>query len=645
MGALENMGSDAVPALRALSDEDLRMIKQLLGPSAISHLSWSLQGLTPAGGRRLNEAALQQRLQNLVEGSAVNWTYGVFWQLSTTRNGEEVLGWGDGYFKGPKEDYHDTQKTGTHNQCEDEQLKRRVFRILQTQFCGADDDLMEISDEDFVSDMELFYLISMFYSFSRGMGVPGLAYDTQSHVWITGINRGNSGVCTRASIAKMAGIQTIVCVPTLNGVAELGSTDLIFENRKLIHEIKVSFTEEVWEKTQNEGFNGPPVKQEVRTLPPACPSTMLTLNSVKQEVGSIRSATEGQHFGGQLARSTPFMDLKAIPSGLQMNPFLAAQRAAAAKVFQAHGWQPKPSFPINKQGGQEIFQRGQALRSPSFNAELGTHFVQNNGLNIPTIQRSSVFAQQCSQKNEMNGQFTHKKELSSPVLSFNNGEDKFKQQFDAGVHPMSSMARSCIETELSDVEASCKNVLEERQPRKRGRKPANGREQPLNHVEAERMRREKLNQRFYALRSVVPNISKMDKASLLGDAIAYILELQGKLKDMQQEREELIARSTIMDGGEMSALSHTKEGTNSPSGGSMHHVDVQLRNGEATVQMTCPKENHPLMSLIEGLHELKLEVPPVRMAVVDESFQHTIKLDLKNCSNITEDLLYAVITR
>ncbi|KAI3741570.1 hypothetical protein L1987_59244 [Smallanthus sonchifolius] len=60
------------------------------------------------------------------------------------------------------------------------------------------------------------------------------------------------------------------------------------------------------------------------------------------------------------------------------------------------------------------------------------------------------------------------------------------------------------------------------------RKPGNGREGPLNHIEAERQRREKLNQKFYALRAIIPNVSKMDKASLLGDAISYINDLRSK---------------------------------------------------------------------------------------------------------------------
>ncbi|KAG6414830.1 hypothetical protein SASPL_122204 [Salvia splendens] len=52
---------------------------------------------------------------------------------------------------------------------------------------------------------------------------------------------------------------------------------------------------------------------------------------------------------------------------------------------------------------------------------------------------------------------------------------------------------------------------------------------------SERRRRGRMKEKLYALRSLVPNITKMDKASIVGDAVLYVQDLQNQAKKMKAE--------------------------------------------------------------------------------------------------------------
>ncbi|KAJ7516142.1 hypothetical protein O6H91_22G044600 [Diphasiastrum complanatum] len=78
--------------------------------------------------------------------------------------------------------------------------------------------------------------------------------------------------------------------------------------------------------------------------------------------------------------------------------------------------------------------------------------------------------------------------------------------------------------DISDVVCDIKDVL--------ARRPG-GKRVIAKNLASERKRRQKLNDRLYALRAIVPNISKMDKASIVADAIQYVRNLQKHIEEIE----------------------------------------------------------------------------------------------------------------
>ncbi|GMY34995.1 transcription factor MYC1-like [Fagus crenata] len=143
-------------------------------------------------------------------------------------SGSLILGWANGYYK---DKYKITTATAV-----EQKLRKEALNNLDSMICGF--NVYTLGDDIFLSqdvpDTEWFFILSMFYSFVKGGGLPSHAFFHSSPVWVAGADRLAGLPCDRTRWGQSLGLQTMVCIPWANGVVELGSTELIFHG---LHEL------------------------------------------------------------------------------------------------------------------------------------------------------------------------------------------------------------------------------------------------------------------------------------------------------------------------------------------------------------------------------------------------------------------------
>lgn len=162
-----------------------------------------------------------------------------------------------------------------------------------------------------------------------------------------------------------------------------------------------------------------------------------------------------------------------------------------------------------------------------------------------------------------------------------------------------------------------------------------------NHFATERQRREYLNEKYQNLRTLVPNPTKADRASIVGDAIEYIKELLRTVEEMRivvdekrcgggrskrhrieheletssqappsqcEQDQKLLTNGSLKS----SWLQRTsKDGT---------HVDVRIVDNEVNIKLIQRKRRSCLLCVSLILHELHLEILHANGANIGEHY-------------------------
>ncbi|KAF8044703.1 hypothetical protein N665_7217s0001 [Sinapis alba] len=137
-----------------------------------------------------------------------------------------------------------------------------------------------------------------------------------------------------------------------------------------------------------------------------------------------------------------------------------------------------------------------------------------------------------------------------------------------------------------------------------------------DHILAERKRREKLTQRFVALSALIPGLKKMDKASVLGDAIKHIKYLQESVKEYEEQKKErtmesmvLVKKSQLVYDENHQLSSSSSEGNREYcSSSNLPEMEVKVSGKDVLIKIQCEKQKSNLIKIMAEIEKLGLSI-------------------------------------
>ncbi|KAI3794162.1 hypothetical protein L1987_36790 [Smallanthus sonchifolius] len=183
------------------------------------------------------------------------------------------------------------------------------------------------------------------------------------------------------------------------------------------------------------------------------------------------------------------------------------------------------------------------------------------------------------------------------------------------------------ETSLNEILGSLDSNTRFRSTRRNHR-------QAQEHVLAERKRREKLSERFISLSTLLPGLKKMDKATVLEDACNYIIQLQTRVKELEDscvKGKDIIQESAVSLGRSKFCSRHEDVASSSndanylPSSSTCSpEIKARISGRKILVRIYCMKISSLVLKTLTEMERLHLTI--ICCSVLPFSTSHLVTI-------------------
>ncbi|CAK8562581.1 unnamed protein product [Lathyrus sativus] len=123
--------------------------------------------------------------------------------------------------------------------------------------------------------------------------------------------------------------------------------------------------------------------------------------------------------------------------------------------------------------------------------------------------------------------------------------------------------------------------------------------QARDHVIAERKRRQKLNQKFITLSSILPGLKKMDKATILEDAIIHLKQLKERVESLEEQVADTKVESAVfVKRSILFANDDSSSSFNENSDQSLPKIEARVSGKDMLIRIHCHRHSSRILTAI-----------------------------------------------